>query len=226
MSNFRKVKLQNLLPIIICFWFNQSFSCDCPPHNRETMVSKGLEDAEIVFYGELIKIDTVTQTYSFRIIELFKGDYKSSIINGKSLNNNCEIFPFKKDLWIVYAEFNKDNTIHMSYCLPSQTIEIPPGFLPPIPLFTSSERKTTKIDSLSNEIDNLKIRNETMSNWFYQLEQLRAYKLSQNKIPENQKNTIYEKTTLISLIINILLFVILIYILARKRFSSNKQISE
>lgn len=221
MSNFRKVKLQNLLSIIICFWFNQSFSCHCPPHERETMVSKGLEGAEIVFYGELTKIDTINQTYSFRVIELFKGDFKSSIINGKSLNNNCEIFPFKKDLWIVYASFNKDNTIHMNSCLPSQTMEIPPGFLPPIPLFNSSERKTTKIDSLSNEIDNLKIRNETMSNWFYQLEQLRAYKLSQNKISENQKNTLCEKIPIISLIINTLLFSILVYLLTRKRFYPN-----
>ncbi len=220
------MKLHNLFLLIILFWFNHSFSCDCPPHNRETMVSKGLKGAEIVFYGELIKIDTVSRTYSFRIIELFKGNYNSSIINGKALNDNCEIFPFKKDLWIVYAGFNKDNTISISYCLPSQTIEIPPGFLPPIALFRTSEKVTTKLDSLNNEIDNLKIRNETMSNWFYQLEQLRAYKLSKNKIPKNQKNTIYDKALIISLIINMLLFSILIYILSKKKFYSNKQISE
>ena len=190
------------------------------------MVSKGLENAEIVFYGELIKIDTVSKTYSFRIIELFKGNYKSSIINGKFTDGGCEIFPFKKDLYIVYTGFNKDNTISLDYCLPTQTIEVPPGFLPPIPLFTTSERRATKIDSLSNEVDNLKIRNETMSNWFYQLEQLRAYKLSQNKILENQKNTIYDKALIISLIINMLLFLIIIFILIKKRFSSNKQISE
>ncbi len=220
------MKPHNLFLLIIVFWFNQSFSCDCPPHEREIMVSKGLKNAEIVFYGELVKIDTVSRTYSFRIIELFKGDYKFFIINGKSRNNNCEIFPFKKDLWIVYAGFNKDNTISISYCLPSQTIDIPPGFLPPIPLFTSSERRTTKIDSLSNEIDNLKIRNATISSWFYQLEQLRAYKLSQNKIPKNKKNTLYHKFLIISLIINMLLFSILFFILVKKRFSSNKSISE
>ncbi|TRX37499.1 hypothetical protein [Flavobacterium restrictum] len=220
------MKLQKLFFILTFICFNQVFPCDCPQLQRETMVSKGLKNAEIVFYGELVKIDTVSRKYSFRIIELFKGDYKSPIINGKSLNNNCEIFPFKKDLWIVYASFNKDNTISISYCLPSQTIEIPTGFLPPIPLFTSSERRTTKIDSLNNEIDNLKIRNETMSNWFYQLEQLRAYKLSQNKIPENQKNTIYNKTTIISLIINTLLFAVVFFMLARKRFFSNKQITK
>jgi len=65
-----------------------------------------------------------------------------------------------------------------------------------------------------------------MSNWFYQLEQLRAYKLSQNTIPESRKNTIYDNAIIIYLIINILLFSIMIYIFLRKRFSSNKQISE
>ena len=60
-----------------------------------------------------------------------------------------------------------------------------------------------------------------MSNWFYQLEQLRAYKLSQNKIFENQKNTLYEKIPIISLIINMLLFSILVYLLTRKRFYPN-----
>lgn len=179
--------MKNILLAIVCLWLNTTYSCDCPPHIRQTMVSEGLKYSNIVFYGELIKLDTIKRTYSFRIIELFKGNYKSSIIKGKDSNSNCDFFPFKKDLWIVYANLDNDNTIILDSCLPSQTIEIPPGFLPPIPLFTSSERKTTKVDSLSNEIDNLKIRSETMSNWFYQLEQLRAYKLSQKNTTDEIK---------------------------------------
>jgi len=205
--------------LILCFWFNNLYCCDCPPHIRETMVSEGLKNSNIVFYGELIKIDTINRTYSFRIIELYKGNYKSSIIKGKSINSSCEIFPFKKDLWIVYANFNNDKTIKLDYCLPTQTIEIPPGFLPPIPLFTSSERKTTKIDSLSNEIDNLKIRNETMSNWFYQLEQLRAYKLSQNSINNKTENDLNFKILFTTLIINGILLLTLILLLLKNRKS-------
>lgn len=100
------MKLYKIPQLLILFWFNLSFSCDCPPHEKETMVSKGPENAEIVFYGELIKIDYISRTYSFRIIELFKGKYNSSLIKGKSRNNNCKIFSFKKDLWIVYASLN------------------------------------------------------------------------------------------------------------------------
>lgn len=213
--------MKKIFLLLFCLWVNATYCCDCPPHKKETMVSKGLEYAQIVFYGELIKIDTISESYSFRIIELFKGNYNHSIINGKTLNNNCQIFPFKKDLWIVYANFNKDNTIYLSYCLPSQTIEIPPGFLPPIPLMTTSEKVTTKIDSLTNEVDNLKIRNETMSNWFCQLEQLRAYKLSQNTISEKQKKIDTDMIIFISFIIIILLFSIIILVLLKNRKSKN-----
>lgn len=213
--------MKNIFILILCLWFNTTYCCDCPPHLRETMVSKGLKHSNIVFYGELITIDTIKKTYSFRIIELYKGNYKSSIIKGKSINSNCEIFPFKKDLWIVYANFNNDKTIKLDYCLPTQTIEIPPGFLPPIPLFTSSERKTTKIDSLSNEIDNLKIRNETMSNWFYQLEQLRAYKLSQSSSNDENTNDFNNQLFFISLIINGILFLSLIFLLLKNRKHKN-----
>ncbi len=213
--------MKNILLAIVCLWFNTTYSCDCPPHIRQTMVSEGLKYSNIVFYGELIKLDTIKRTYSFRIIELFKGNYKSSIIKGKDSNSNCDFFPFKKDLWIVYANFNQDNTIILDLCLPSQTIEIPPGFLPPIPLFTTSEKATTKLDSLSNEIDNLKIRNETMSNWFYQLEQLRAYKLSQKNTNDEIKKDLNYTILFASLIINGILFLTLILLLLKNRKCKN-----
>lgn len=213
--------MKNTFVLLLCLWFNFTYSCDCPQLQRETMVDRGLKSSGIVFYGELIKLDTIKETYSFRIIELFKGTYKSSIINGRRSNSNCSFFPFKKDLWIIYASINKDNTINLSYCLPSQTIEIPVGILPPIPLMTTSEKVTTKIDSLSNEVDNLKIRNETMSNWFYQLERLRAYKLSQNTVTDEMKKDLDYKILFISLIINGILFLTLILLLLKNRKSKN-----
>nr|WP_315178862.1 hypothetical protein [uncultured Flavobacterium sp.] len=213
--------MKNIFLLLLCLWFNFTYSCDCPQLQRETMVKKGLKLSDIVFYGELIKLDTIKETYSFRIIELFKGTYKSSIINGRRSNSNCSFFPFKKDLWIIYASIDKDNTINLSYCLPSQTIEIPVGILPPIPLMTTSEKVTTKIDSLSNEVDNLKIRNETMSNWFYQLERLRAYKLSQNTVTDEMKKDLNYKFLFVSLIINGILFLTLILLLLKNRKSKN-----
>ncbi|MDO8317517.1 MAG: hypothetical protein Q7T12_08350 [Flavobacterium sp.] len=216
--------MRNIFVLLFCLWVSATYSCDCPQLQRETMVSKGLKASNIVFFGELIKLDKVKETYSFRIIELFKGTYKSSIINGRRSNSNCSFLPYKKDLWIIYASLNQDKTINLSYCLPSQTTEIPVGILPPIPLIKTSDKITTKIDSLSNEIDNLKIRNETMSNWFYQLEQLRAYKLSRNADINKIKKNLNFKIVCISLIINGILFITLIFLLLRNKKAKNQPI--
>ncbi|MEL1240187.1 hypothetical protein [Flavobacterium flavipallidum] len=211
--------MKNSFLLMLCLWFNTIYCCDCPPHKRETMVSQGLKYSNIVFYGELISLDTIKRTYSFRIIELYKGNYKSAIIKGKDSNNNCDFFPFKKDLWIVYANLDNDNTISLDSCLPSQTVEIPPGCLPPIPIIPTYN--PTKLDSISSEIDNLKIRNRTMSNWFYQLEQLRAYKLSQNLNIEKTKENFNFKILITSLIINGILLLALILLLLKNIKSIN-----
>ncbi|MWB93184.1 hypothetical protein GON26_02335 [Flavobacterium sp. GA093] len=219
------MKLRAIFVLVFFCFFNYSFSCDCPPHQKETMVQKGLQNSDIVFYGELIRVDTIQYTYDFRIIELFKGKYQSKIIHGKGLQNNCEIEPFKKDLWIVYANINKDNTISLSYCLPSQTMEIPPGFLPPIPIAKIYGEKITKTDSLKNDILNLKINNETLYTFFYQLEQLRAYKSAQNSISQKEKTDSelvkYAKYISIFLFLIIVLLSILIFIVFRKKSNSN-----
>lgn len=215
------MKLKCILFLLSIFFLNNSFACECPPHKKETLVKKGLRYADIVFYGELIKIDTIQNTYDFRIIELFKGKYQSKIIHGKSRENNCEINPFKKDLWIVYANLNKDKTISLNYCLPSQTMEIPPGFLPPVPFVKNYNEKITKIDSLENDIINLKIKNETLTTFFYQLEQLRAYKKDQKEISDKEiitaKLETYSLFIIISLIVNIILFLTLLFVILKKQ---------
>ncbi|MFD2941988.1 hypothetical protein [Flavobacterium notoginsengisoli] len=215
------MKLKCILFLLSIFFLNNSFACECPPHKKETLVKKGLRYADIVFYGELIKIDTIQNTYDFRIIELFKGEYQSKIIHGKRRENNCEINPFKKDLWIVYAKLNRNKTINLSYCSPSQTMEIPPGFLPPVPIVKNYYEKITKIDSLENDILNLKIKNETLTTFFYQLEQLRAYKKDEIEIIEKEKTNDKLETCdqyiIISLVVNIVLLLSLIFIIFKKK---------
>ncbi len=220
------MKLHNLFLLIICFWFNQSFSCNCKSLERETMVNKGLEISNIVFYGELIKFDIINETYSFKIIELFKGNFLSKTIEGVSEGGNCELFPNKKGLWIVYGNFNNENKISLSNCSPTQSQDFGPSWPPPPEFIRDKFGKIIEPTVTDLKIHELEFKIETLRNFIFQLEQLRAYKLSQNKIPENQKNTFFDKALIISLIINILLFSILIFILVKKRFSSNKEISE
>lgn len=93
------MKLYNLFLLIICLLsINACFACKCFEYNKEKMVEYGLEKYDIVFYGELIKSDTINQTYSFKIIELFKGIFISKTIEGVSEGSDCGLFPDKKGL--------------------------------------------------------------------------------------------------------------------------------
>lgn len=216
------MKLKHILFLAFFCFYNYSYPSDFKRLKKETMVNKGIKGSDIIFYGELIKIDTINKISTFRILELFKGNYSSKIINAKSDETDCPIYPFKKDLWIIYALFNKDKkTISLDYRSPTQTMEIPVGFEPPIPIHYIYGKKITKLDSITCEVDNLKIRNETLSTFLYQLELLRAYKSSQNIISEKEKTELkiesYSRYIIISLIVNIVLFLFLIIIILKKK---------
>lgn len=54
------MKLRNLFLIIIfLFNINNSFACKCIEVGKENIVEYGLNTYDIVFYGELIKRDTI-----------------------------------------------------------------------------------------------------------------------------------------------------------------------
>lgn len=221
------MKLHNLILLIICLLItNKSFACKCVEYDKEKMVEYGLKKYDMVFYGELLKRDTINQTVSFKIIELFKGNYISKNIQAISQSGNCGLFPDKKGFWIVYGNFNNDNILELSNCSPTQSQYYGPSWPPPPTFKRDKFGKIIEPTERNLEIHELKFEIETFRNFIYQLEKLRTYKLSQNKIPENKKNTLNDKALIISLIINILLFSTLIFILVAKRFSSNKQISE
>jgi hypothetical protein len=221
------MKLHQLfLLIIFLLYINNSFACKCDEYDKDKMVEYGLKKYDMVFYGELIKRDTINQTYSFKIIELFKGIFISKTIEGVSEGSDCGLFPDKKGLWIVYGNFNNENKMSLSMCSPTQSQDFGPGWPTPPEFKRDKFGKIIDPTETDSEINYLEFKIESLRSFIYQLEQLRAYKLSQNKTPENQKNTIYNKIIIISLIINMLLFSILIFLLARKIFSSNKQIRE
>lgn len=221
------MKLHNLfLLVFFLLNINNSFACKCVEYDKEKMVEYGLKKYDMVFYGELIKRDTINQTYSFKIIELFKGIFISKTIEGISEGGNCGLFPDKKGLWIVYGNFNNDNKISLSMCSPTQSQDFGPGWPPPPEFKRDKFGKIIEPTETDSEIKYMEFKIESLRSFIYQLEQLRAYKLSQNKIPKNKKNKLYHKFLIISLIINMLLFSFLIFILVKKRFSSNKQITK
>ena len=61
------MRFRKHLLILLIFYYGNSFACKCVEYPREIIVEKGLENADIVFYGELIKSDSINETYTFRI---------------------------------------------------------------------------------------------------------------------------------------------------------------
>jgi hypothetical protein len=201
---------------IIFFGISNCLACKCYEYTLEENIKIGLKKADIIFYGELIKLDTINNRYSFRIFELFKGNYKTKTITTYS-ESNCDFYFNEKGLCIVYGNFNKDKTlINVSACSPSQSQNFGPGFLPP-PFEFDSNRKIISKNKIEMDLFNLENKNKSLQSFIYQLEKLRQYKQNQNTISENSKSDFYQKLLIVTLISNAILLLGLIVVIVKKK---------
>ncbi|MCV9928928.1 hypothetical protein OIU83_14750 [Flavobacterium sp. LS1R49] len=214
------MKLKHLLLLAFFCFYNYSYSCKCEPHNREIMVAEGLKNYDIVFYGELVKSDTISGNFTFKILELFKGEINSAFISGSATASNCSVLPIKKELWIVYANYTNNTNITISMCSPSMGLESLLGAYPTPPPSRYYEIKDIDLRDLYQKVYLLEDKNQNIVDWIQQLERLRTYKSSQNIISEKEKTELkiesYSRYIIISLIVNIVLFSFLIIIILKK----------
>ncbi|WP_298117295.1 hypothetical protein [Flavobacterium sp.] len=203
--------------LLVLFGINNCLACKCVEYSIKEKVNIGFKKADIIFYGELIKYDTLKMTYSFKIYEIFKGKVASKIINGNAEGSSCDLFPNEKGLWIVYGNFNSDKTlIGLSACSPTQSQNFGPGF-PPIPFKFDSKGKIISKNEIEMSLFNLENQNKSLQSFIYQLEKLRQYKQNQNTISENSQSSFYQKIVIVSVIVNAILFLSLIMVINRKR---------
>jgi hypothetical protein len=153
----RRLKIISLL--ILFFLSIESYCCKCKDLGTK------------VFLGELIDIDTTDFTYTLKIIEQFKGDFKSTIINGKYFDS-CSKFPREKGKWIIYANIENDEFININQCLGSRSelnpmcigcYEIPP------PLHPNSTEK----DKMEFEKRMKILKDKAKEDWNFEIEWLR-----------------------------------------------------
>jgi hypothetical protein len=215
------MKLKHILFLAFFCFYNYSYSCTCKQLDRETIVAQGLKNYDIVFYGELVKSDTISGNFTFKILELFKGEINSAFISGSATGSNCTVLPIKKELWIVYANYTNNTNINISMCSPSMGLESLLGAYPTPPPPRYYEIKDIDLRNLYQKVYLLKDKNQNIVDWIQQLEKLRAYKSSQNIISEKEKTELkiesYSRYIIISLIVNIVLFSILIFIILKKK---------
>jgi len=218
------MRLKHLLFFSILLAANSAFSCDCPPPKMKTFAENSLTNSEIAFYGEVIKSDSLTRTYTFKIIELFKGKANSIYIQGKEFNS-CSLFPQTKQLWIVYAQYEKGKIIDISLCSPSRGfMPYESSYPPPLPKNIYSNIGNKQTQALFEQVHELQYEKDNLADWIYQLEKLRAYKKSQKEISDKEKAETkletYSRYIIISLIVNIVLLLSLIFnFLKKKKFA-------
>jgi len=181
------------------------FACKCKQIKRESYVSVGLKYSDIIFLGELID-SASTGSYSFKILELFKGNYKNKIIKGLA-TNSCSLRPTDKGLWLIYANFQKDSLIDIGMCGPSVSLKNPDGLYAPPSLTFGKE---SEIEHLKWKIEILNVKFDGLSNWYYDLCKLREYKLS-NQIDKPKEKFDYKFLVIgLLLILNIFMFIVII----------------
>jgi hypothetical protein len=169
-------------------------------------VTYGLKYANIVFLGELMDSDSSSYNYSFKVLEIFKGNYKNNIIKGAS-TNSCSLRPTYKGLWLIYANFQKDSLIDIGMCGPSVSLKSPSGLhYPPLVYFGEKNEKTI----LEQEIEILDKKIDGLSSWYYDLYKLRAYKQSNSKEKPKEKLDVQLAILMISLILNVFMFIVII----------------
>ena len=166
--------LKNILLIIAISLTNNSFGCDCKDLGPlDSLRQISYVESELVFLGELVEYDTTNFTYSFRIIEQFKGEQRESIIKGKYFDS-CSEFPHDNGMWIVYADL-REGLIDINQCLASRSKANPiciNCYELPRPLSTASTEKDK--ENFENEINRLKTK--AQEDWENEIQLLRQMK--------------------------------------------------
>ena len=154
----------------------QTYCCDCKDLGPLDSLRKiSYNNSELVFIGELIDFDTIDYSYTFRIIELFKGESKTKLIKGKYFDS-CSQFPSEKCKWIIYANIRENNLINISDCLASRS-ELHPFcngcYDPPPPLGLNA----TKLEIEESEKLEKIIWDKAKNDWIEEIELLNNNKI-------------------------------------------------
>lgn len=106
--------------------------CECapPPRDRTQAWKSNYEYSDLVFVGQVKEVNE-DGSYSFEVIETFKGETSSTLLSGE-IFNTCSTGPDLVDaLWIVYAETTDDGQLDISMCSLSRPFSESPFLMKP-----------------------------------------------------------------------------------------------
>lgn len=163
-------KFKSIFLLIISLAPSLVAACDCKEIQPiDSLREKSFAWSDVVFLGELAEVDTISQTYIFTVLEVFKGDTVHKTLKGKWFDS-CSKMPMDKGKWLVYAE-TRGNFININDCLASRSEEDPfcVNCLPPPP---PPKRGRDEVEQNEKAVNDHIKRLKAL--WYEELEWLRA----------------------------------------------------
>jgi hypothetical protein len=193
---------------LLLFNLGNIFACDCTPKLDKVNREESYKYSRLVFLGEFRKENLDANSYSFEVLEVFKGDIrKSQIIRGRQ-HSSCSRSSFVDGLWLVYATVEDDSLIDISICGASRGINMP--FISP-PILPKQQKN--ELDSLNGELSIMSQKYKALTDWITDLESYRQRK------PQIEKLESIEVSTIVTVCNSILLILLIIYIFLNKNAS-------
>lgn len=184
----------------------------------DTLQNRSINTSDLIFLGHLMSIDTINMTLSFKILEKFKGDFKSVTVKIKK-EMHAPIYYADKSLWLVYANHYSDSTfITNKHALTRSIIhpeEIQSYIMPSPPPLNDRHKAFLYIEELAN------YRNTALKDWYVELELLRQFK-NDNMNNGELWNLNYTSYFYISLLSNLLCISLVVYLLFRIKKANRK----
>lgn len=122
--------------------WTSTLACICGKEGREwsiETVNLNIKNSDLIFIGEVIKAEG--ESYSFKVIDVFKGSIASDTIHGEAHGpGSCSITPYIGGLWVVYTHQDERGMIDLTFCnLSRSLIKLSPGLPPPGSEFTEGK---------------------------------------------------------------------------------------
>ena len=128
--------------IIIVNFLESSIFCTCAtPKSLEAQQEHNFSISDVVFIGEVIKINQEKNTFKVEVIESFKGINSNQIYDG-SFDPFCHPYINEKGKWMIYGFINEDCIVEIISCGISRSFKHPENnimVLPPPPIPTDEK---------------------------------------------------------------------------------------
>lgn len=152
----------------------ESLACKCKTiKSYDELINISYNSSNLVFLGELIKLDTLKDEYSFLVLELFKGDNKTDTIIYKP-QTSCSLYISEKGRWIIYGNIINDNYIDISQCGASRSERKPTCFNCPFWKKMIPDPRLSKLEMEKHKIKVDSLQLQVLERWYNEIKLLRT----------------------------------------------------